>query len=50
MWPCSRLVANGWATLEEVQRTMSVRDVLELNETLDAWLDAQRKANQPAPK
>jgi hypothetical protein len=41
LWPCYRLIAHGWAKLEELQRTWSVDDVYRAGDALNAWLDAQ---------
>lgn len=44
MWPCYRLVLEGWATLIDVQTRLSFDDVLLANEALDAYQDAQRRS------
>jgi hypothetical protein len=50
LWPCFRLVANGWAKLEDLQTRWNVEDMQLANEALDAWLAAQSEANKPPPK
>lgn len=41
-WPAYRLVMERACTLGELE-TMSIVDVEEANEALDAWQEAQRK-------
>lgn len=46
MWPAWRLVVEGIATLEELNRSWSLCDMVDANDVLDAWRDAQREANE----
>lgn len=41
MWPCHRLVIERIATLSELEAHYSITDVAEVNEALDAYLEAQ---------
>lgn len=44
MWLCMRLVQAGWATLGECKTVLTLLDVLEANEALDAIEEAEAEA------
>ena len=46
VWPCWRLWLEGRATLEDLQSRLSILDVVEANEALDAWKEAEHAAYQ----
>ncbi len=46
-WPCWRLVLEGVARLEELESWYSLDDAADANEALDAWREAQARANDP---
>lgn len=50
VWPCYRLVTvEKSASLREMEDgTYSILDVLDANDTLDAWRDAEADANERA--
>ncbi len=41
LWPCYRLVLSKVATWTEVTTTMSIDHVMDLNEMLTIWDDAE---------
>ncbi len=50
MWPCLRVVKEGWATMTEVNTTLSVDDVEIANSALDSICDARERAHKKAQK
>lgn len=42
MWPAWRLIAEGWATLEELETHWSIDDIQTANLYMDAWAEAQK--------
>lgn len=44
MWPAWRLVAEGVATLTEIETRWSIDDVADANTVLDALEDARARA------
>ena len=48
MWPCWRLVKERMATKEELETHWSIDDIVQANEVLDAWADAERRARRKA--
>lgn len=48
-WPVWRLVIEGTATLDEIERAWSLDDVQKANAILDMRADIQR-ANAPQPE
>ncbi len=44
MWPAWRLYLERYATLRELEAEYSLDDVVEANEVLDAWYEAQEDA------
>jgi hypothetical protein len=49
-WPCERLILERVATRAEIYTSYNISDVMDANDALDAWKEAEAAAYKKANK